>query len=274
MQRDFDHWLEQIGLDDFVQSFADAAVDFDVVAELTEADLEDLGLPAWHRQRFFRAAASLGGARSSTAAPDSRSGLRSAASGSAPTIPLVRRQMVVLFADLTGFTRLSTELDPEDLQALVSEFLGTVDTQIATHGGAVNKYLGDGVMALFSATDCRTVDAARAVNAALAIHASLVELSQTTMRPLSAHIGIAAGVVLRGPTSGEHIVVGDTVNLASRLADLAPSRETYVSETVFRDVQQQFVCRAQPTIDVKGFDAPVTVWRVSAARGLSWASAD
>src|SRR5260221_12005469 len=109
-----------------------------------------------------------------------------------------RRQVAVLFADLCGFTELSRRLDAEDLRRLVEGFYARADAIIATYGGAVDKHIGDAVMALFGAPVAHGNDGLRAVRAALDIQNAVGELKDPWGAPLMSHGGAAAGAGIAG----------------------------------------------------------------------------
>jgi class 3 adenylate cyclase/tetratricopeptide (TPR) repeat protein len=177
-----------------------------------------------------------------------------------------RRQVTILFADLVGFTTLSSEIDAEELHALMSRFFDTVDQVIEAFGGRVDKHIGDAVMALFGAPVAHGDDPARAVRAAFEIHRTLEILSAELGRDLAVHVGIASGQVVAGGLgrdgSSEYTVLGDSVNLASRLDALAGPGEILVSEAVFRSVADQVEASALGEIAVKGLERPARVWRL------------
>jgi len=262
----FADWLRGIGLERHVPAFERNDIDFDVVSDLDDAELQSLGLSLGDRKRLSRAIAARAAAEGETGSDVAAGGRR--------TVTTIRnaerRQVSVLFADLSGYTRLSSRLDPEDLQVLVDRFLAVVDAAIGEHGGTVDKHLGDGVMAVFGAPVAHGDDTARAVRAAVAIHDRLKTLSAEVGQPLRAHIGIASGEVLAGAGQGEYTVIGETVNLASRLGDLAPENETYVSSQVQAEVQHLVEASRVENLAVKGLDAPVTAWRILGTRVDSW----
>jgi len=161
-------WLKSLGLEQYAQAFADNDVDFGVLAQLTDADLKELGVGSLgHRKRLLTAIAARG--TTSATIPKPTTG---APSGE-------RRQVTILFADLCGFTALSQSLDPEELHDLVGRYTKLVDGIINDYGGTVDKHIGDAVMALFGA------------RAALDIHAALARLSESVGRLLQAHVGVA-----------------------------------------------------------------------------------
>src|SRR5258708_4456374 len=159
-------WLEALGLGQYAHPFAENDVDFLVLAQLTDADLKELGVTSLgHRKRLLTAIAAHGvSAPASIEAP----------ADSAP--PHERRQVTILFADLSGFTALSQSLDPEELRDLVARYTKLVDGIVVDYGGTVDKHIGDSVMALFGAPRAHDDDPLRAARAAIDIHEALARL--------------------------------------------------------------------------------------------------
>ncbi|MCX8955527.1 adenylate/guanylate cyclase domain-containing protein, partial [Ruegeria sp. NA] len=170
--------------------------------------------------------------------------------------------VTVMFADLTAFTKLSSELDAEDLHALLNQFFSKVDNVVEKYGGRIDKHIGDAVMAVFGAPISHTNDTERAARAAAEIHAVLPTLSP----PLSCHIGIASGQVIASTTGSqshtEYTVTGDGVNLASRLTDISAGGETLVSHDIQRALGPLFVGESIGVKAIKGLNDPVEVWRL------------
>jgi len=180
-----------------------------------------------------------------------------------------RRQVTILFADISGYTRLSSEIDPEELHGLLERYFEVVDGVVQDFGGTVDKHIGDAVMGVFGAPVSHGNDPERAVRAALAIHAAMQRLSTTLGRPLFVHIGIANGEVVAGASGSdvhrEYTVLGDAVNLASRLDAHAGAGETVISAGVERAVTEWVDSDPVGEVSVKGLAAPVRVYKV---RGL------
>jgi len=202
-------------------------------------------------------------------------GATSAPAAAPPPISLApatgeRRQVTILFADIAGFTDLSSTLDAEELHDLVSRFFTAADRAIENYGGTVDKHMGDAVMALFGAPVAHGDDPLRAVRAAFDIHGAMEALSADLGRELRVHVGIASGEVVAGGLGSEqrreYTVLGDSVNLASRLDGLAEAGQTLIAEAVQRAVAQAVDCEALGEVPIKGLDKPVRVWR---ARGLA-----
>ncbi len=177
--------------------------------------------------------------------------------------------MTILFADITGYTRLSSEIDPEELHALLGKYFGLVDRLIQDFGGTVDKHIGDAVMGVFGAPVSHGNDPERAVRAALGIHRAMESLSEEVGRKITVHIGVANGEVVAAATGSavhsEYTVLGDAVNLASRLDGLAGGGETMISHRVHQAIADLVDAESCGEVPVKGLAEPVRVFRV---RGL------
>ena len=203
-----------------------------------------------------------GGCGRSAAAPMLGDGAQ-ASSAAASEAASERRQVAVLFADLCGFTALSARLDAEDLRRLVEGFYARADAIVVQYGGSVDKHIGDAVMALFGAPIAHGDDAMRALRAALDIQASVAEFTDPWGNPLASHVGIAAGEVVAGEFGRDYSVLGDAVNLAARLVELALPGETVISEPLARLLEGKIRATALPPAVLKGITSPVTGWRVA-----------
>jgi len=141
-----------------------------------------------------------------------------------------RRQVTILFIDLSGYTKLSNELNAEDVHALLQRFFSHVDSVINNYGDTVDKHIGEAVMGVFGAPVAHDDDPERAVRAAVTVHTSMTELSAEMGRELTVHIGIASGRVVASGTGSdshqEYTVTGESVNLASRLQEMARGGES------------------------------------------------
>ncbi|HSC50934.1 MAG TPA: adenylate/guanylate cyclase domain-containing protein, partial [Gaiellaceae bacterium] len=143
-----------------------------------------------------------------------------------------RKVVSVLFADLVGFTARSEQLDPEDVRATLSPYYARLRAELERHGGTVEKFIGDAVMALFGAPIAHEDDPERAVRAALAIRDAMVDISDDNARhELRVRIGITTGEALvtlgARPSEGEGMAAGDVINTASRLQSNAPRSEEH-----------------------------------------------
>ncbi len=252
-----ENWLGDLGLGQYAEAFADNGVDLDLLRELTNEDLKDLGIVRLaDRKRLLKAIAQL---KEAEKPKDVGPSLAAIPAGE-------RRQVTVLFADLSGFTQLSSKLGAEATHDLLNRYFGVVDRIVADSGGSVDKHVGDNVMAVFGAPLAHADDPERAVRAALDIHAAVSRLGSELGRNLAVHVGIASGQVVASGTGSEthreYTVTGDSVNLASRLQDRAEAGQTLISDALYRAVAARVDCEPLGDVAVKGLDAPVRVWRV------------
>lgn len=194
-----------------------------------------------------------------------------------------RRTVTVLFADLSGFTALSEQLDPEVMQALQNELFEELSAAVQSFGGFVDKFLGDALLALFGAPVAHEDDAERALHAALDMierAARTGERSQACAgSPLMLHIGINTGQVVAGgfgaSTIKSYSVTGDTVNTAQRLQSMAAPGEVLVGPLTYRLTRHAFSYKSLGEIALRGKAGSVLVYRLQgqievprAVRGL------
>jgi class 3 adenylate cyclase len=258
-------WLAELGLAKYAEAFSSNAIDLDVVRELTEADLKDLGVEAMgDRKRMLRAIASLATAKeSSFVATTARQ---------SPT-DAERRQVTVMFSDLVGSTALSARMDPEDLREVISVYQKCVAETVRRFDGFVAKYLGDGVLVYFGYPQAHEDDAERAVRAGLELIAAVTALK--THASLQTRVGIATGLVVVGDLIGsgeaqERGIVGETPNLAARLQSVAEPNMVVIAEGTRRLLGNLFELHDLGARDLKGIAGPVPAW--AALRASSVAS--
>jgi class 3 adenylate cyclase len=222
---DIGGWLRGLGLDQYEAMFRESKIDAEVLPELTESDLSQLGVPLGHRKRLLKAIAALGAAE--TALASASRPLREDAAPHGGE----RRQLTVMFCDLVGSTALSEKLDPEELRSLLHAYRTLCGDVIARYDGFVARYVGDGILTYFGWPTAHEEDAERAVRTALEIIDTVKRASST--EDLSVRIGIATGPVVVGEVAGtgdqSKLAVGSTPNLAARLQ--APSELAPVSIT-------------------------------------------
>ena len=252
-------WLSRLGLERYEQAFRESEVDWEVLPELTEGDLEKLGLPLGPRKKLLKAIAELSG-RPTTPSTES------AASPRAVAPKAERRQLTVVFVDLVGSTELSARLDPEDLGEIMRTYQSRCTEVVTREGGHVAKYLGDGVLAYFGWPQAHEDDAERAVRAGLELVQSVSELPAAG-RPLATRVGIATGVVVVGDLIGEgaaqeESVVGETPNLAARLQALAAPGTVVIAARTRRLVGGLFALTDLGPQRLKGFAEPLAAFRV------------
>ena len=162
---DFKTWLQSLNLEKHCEVFASHDIDLTVAPDLTEQDLEKLGLSLGHRRKFIAAAAKF---RSAAASSTVASAQIQPRGHPAPT-PVERRQVTVVFIDLVGSTPLSSELDPEDLIRLLRQYRDACIAVIGKYDGFIAQYLGDGIMVYFGFPRALEYAAERAIRAGLEI---------------------------------------------------------------------------------------------------------
>src|SRR3954454_20591667 len=178
-----------------------------------------------------------------------------------------RKVVTVVFCDLVGSTALAERMDPEDVRAQLSSYHASVRAELERHGGTVEKFIGDAVVAVFGAPLVHEDDAERAVRAALAIRDWALDTEGVDVR-LAVNTGEALVSVEARPDAGEGLVAGDVINTAARLQTAAPVNGVLVGEKTFRATDQRIEYRERPAVTAKGKQEPVPVWEAVAARSL------
>jgi class 3 adenylate cyclase len=185
-----------------------------------------------------------------------------------------RKQVTVLFADMAGFTAAAETMDPEDVRDIIRAYFGRISAAITRQGGWIEKFIGDAVMAIFGIPAAQESDPERAVRAALDMQQALAELNEQLQLDRGIRLGMRVGVNT-GPVVVSHLggrqgedfaVVGDTVNLASRLEHAAPVGGILISHATYRHVRGLFDVLPQPPLSVKGKADPVQVYVVRGVR--------
>ncbi len=185
-----------------------------------------------------------------------------------------RRQVTVVFVDLSGYTRLSQKIDSEQLYDLVQQCTKMFANDVYKYDGIVDKFTGDGLMALFGAPIAHENNAELAIRSALDMQSDLAALSAQMQDELgseiNAHIGLHSGHVIVGGVGSNRMMnytaIGDVVNLASRIESAASSGTILVSDAVFRQVRNLFDFESVPPLTLKGISQPVTAHRVIGAK--------
>ena len=181
-----------------------------------------------------------------------------------------RREVVILFADLSGFTSLSEAMDPEDVTLLVHRLLRGLSDVVYEHEGYVDKFIGDAVMALFGAPLSHEDDPHRAVLTGLAMQEVVARHNRASEQPLALRVGIHVGEVVAAHLGAggrmQYTVLGDAVNVASRLEGRAEPGSVLVSESLYRRVAEQFEAQEVPPLALKGRAEPVRGYRIGGIR--------
>jgi class 3 adenylate cyclase/tetratricopeptide (TPR) repeat protein len=180
-----------------------------------------------------------------------------------------RRTVTVLFADVADSTPLGERLDPESLREVMSRYFERMGAVLERHGGTVEKFIGDAVMAVFGMPELHEDDALRAVRAATELREALAHLNEELEPQLGVRIGIRVGVntgeVVAGDGTGDQrLVTGDPVNVAKRLEEAARTGEILVGETTRLLVENAAVLEPRDELTVKGKAQPIVAWNVLA----------
>jgi class 3 adenylate cyclase len=267
-------WLEKLGLSEYAQRFTDNAIDLSVLPDLTDQDLEKIGVLLGHRRKILKAIAGL----NCGPAVQGDSAKVTELSATPPTLSLPieptgatgeRRYLTVIFCDLVGSTAISSQLDAEEWRDLVGAYLDAASAAVAEMGGHVAKKLGDGLMCLFGYPVAHENDAERAARAALSIQLALAELNRKnagTAKPeLIARIGLESGSAVLD-AAGE--IYGDVANIAARVQALAEPGAVLITARVQRQVAGLFLAEERGTHALKGVPEPIRLFKlVTATRG-------
>src|SRR5688500_7871112 len=179
----------------------------------------------------------------------------------------VRKTVTILFCDVTGSTQLGEQLDPESLRKVMARYFDAMRAEIELHGGTVEKFIGDAVMAVFGIPTLHEDDALRAVRAADGMRATLDTLNKDLERDfgvrLQSRIGVNTGEVLVGPGSIDFgRVTGDAVNTAARLETAAKPGEVLIGADTYRLVRDAVDVESVEPRSVKGKAEPVECYRL------------
>ena len=268
---DLADWLGRHGLGQYAQTFAEQNIDHSVLPDLTEDDLEKLGVSLGHRKKLLRAIDADRAARQTRETThSSHAGTEATSRGQHRDAEF--RQITVMFCDLVGSTQLAEQLDPEDLHKLIDAYRRECSTAIARYGGEVARYFGDGVMAFFGWPRAHEDDAVRAIHAALEIVSGVTKISGPVI--LSCRVGVCSGPVIVGEignstNSWSMDAVGETPNMAARLQTLAATNTVLISESTRRLVSAAFDLQDLGLQELKGVTEPLHVYLVLAAKNIA-----
>jgi class 3 adenylate cyclase/predicted ATPase len=254
-------WLQNLGLSQYAQRFAENDINFAILSDLTDQDFKELGVASLgHRRLLLRAIVELKTAEKGT--------LTATVTPAAPTVSpktdaAERRQVTVMFSDLVGSTALSARMDPEDLREVITAYQKCVAETMSRFDGFVAKYMGDGALVYFGYPQAYEDDAERAVRAGLELVAAIGALK--THARLQTRVGIATGLVVVGDLIGsgeaqERGIVGETPNLAARLQAIAEPNMVVIAEATRRLLGSLFELRDLGPKDLKGLTGPVRAW--------------
>ena len=177
-----------------------------------------------------------------------------------------KKLITILFSDIRSFTSLSEAMDPEKVVKLLNDYFDEMDTVISAHGGSINKYMGDGILAIYGAPNKMENSALKAVESAREMLAALEKLNKRKSLKLKIGLGIHTGEAVVGNIGSqnrtEYTVIGDAVNLASRIESLTKKykQDLLISDDTAENVGTEFILRLIDKVRVKGKNIPVTLY--------------
>jgi class 3 adenylate cyclase/tetratricopeptide (TPR) repeat protein len=186
----------------------------------------------------------------------------------------VRKTVTIVFSDLKGSTALGERLDPEALHEVKERYFGAMAAEIQRHGGKIEKYIGDAIMAVFGLPRAREDDALRAVRAVLGMQAALRRVNDDLRTrygvTLANRTGVNTGEVVANDdaSADQKLATGDAVNVAARLEQAAPENEIYLGDVTYRLVRDAVLVEPVEPLELKGKAERVPAYRLVAAPGL------
>lgn len=252
-------------MEQYEEVLAENGIDLEIISDLTEADLSDLGLSLGDRKRMLRAIRTLRpeGAAGLSEAPGTFQPEANGTLNSGQEL----RQMTLMFVDLVGSTSMANEMDIEDYRECLHIYQKVCLEAIRARHGYVAQFLGDGVVAYFGYPAADEADAERAVLAGLAICQSVRELDAPNGETLQVRVGIATGDVLvenlaDAAQISTGLALGETPNLAARLQSAAAPGAVAISDATRRLLGSNFHCDSLGALAFKGFSEPMQAWIV------------
>jgi class 3 adenylate cyclase/tetratricopeptide (TPR) repeat protein len=265
MSTELETWLNKLSLNQYAAPFLANAIDFDVVTDLTDADLIGLGVaPLGHRKRLLNAIAALrqsrAGALTAALEPIQPAGREDAKAE--------RRQVSVLFCDVVGSTALAHRLDPEELAPVMDRYRRAASDTVRQIGGHVARFLGDGVMAYFGWPTVHEDDAERAVAVGLELVEAIPRLSTPDGERLAVRVGVATGLVVigGGTEMSDGSIAGETPNIAARLQTEAEPNTLVVSPLTARLAGRSFRYKSLGPRAIRGLPEPLEIFQVTGTR--------
>ena len=273
-------WLDPLGLNQYIQVFADNDVDLEALCLLTDTELEKLGVSLGHRKKLLKAIAELDRVATQPALSAVRPRqytprhLAERILSSKASLEGERKQVTVLFADLKGSMELLADRDPEEARRLLDPVLEKMMEAVHRYEGTVNQVMGDGIMALFGAPLALEDHAVRACYAALRMQESIRNYAQELFRskglpPVSIRVGLNSGEVVVGNIGSdlrmEYTAVGQTTHLAARMEQLASPGTTLLTAATLHLAEGYVSVNSRGKVPVKGLADPVEVFELTGA---------
>jgi class 3 adenylate cyclase/predicted ATPase len=264
---DLGSWLRSLGLERYEAVFRENAIDADLLHDLTEDHLREMGLPLGARLKLRKAISAL------VPSPEPISPAPPVAPLGALADAAERRQVTIMFSDLVDSTALAVRIDPEDLREIVSAYQKCVAETVQRYDGYVARYMGDGVLVYFGYPQAHEDDAERAVRAGLELVMAVAAVKSRA--PVQTRIGIATGLVVVGELIGlgnaqERAIIGKTPNLAARLQGIAETNMVVICDSTRKLLGNLFALQDLGLRNLKGISDPTRAWaalRASSAEG-------
>ena len=190
------------------------------------------------------------------------------------SLPSERSETTIIFIDIRGFTKLADQLDPEKATEIINKIFAPIVAIVDKYDGSINKFLGDGLMAIFGTPFSHEDDPERAARASLEIMKSIEENGKikigNRVKNLKARIGINTGFCISGDIGSsvrkEFTVIGDTVNLASRIQVNAQPGEIIIGERTYQKIKERFIFELPRKLKIKGKKNLVTAYKLKGIR--------
>ena len=186
--------------------------------------------------------------------------------------PDERKTVTIVFTDLVGSTSLGERIDPEVMSGLLNRYFQVMTAILERHGGSIQKFIGDAIVAVFGIPQVHEDDALRAVRAAHEMQLTLARLNEELERTfgtgIEARIGVNTGEIVVGDAvTGQQVVTGDTANVAARLEQAAPAMGVYIGGSTYRLVRDAVEVEAMEPLELKGKAQPVAAYRLVTVHG-------
>ncbi len=280
-------WLEGIGLGEYTATFAENAIDEDVLPDLTEADLEKVGVKLGHRKKLLKAIAALAGENPpasvrASSEPTSKAHEPDESLAAWERHPGERKPVTMLFADVTGSTALTEKLDAEETHDLLYGAAQRMCEAVESNRGTICRFMGDGVMAMFGAPVASEQHAVDACEAALEMQHAIRDYAGDVKAGhgsrLQIRVGLHSGeVVVLTVGEGdkaEYDASGPTVPIAARMEQVAQPGEVYLTAATHSLAAHRIETDALEPVSVKGISEPVPVFALRRVRSAEEARRD
>ena len=256
---DLEKILREAGLADYVPILAENRIDLDVLEQITDDHLKEMGIPVGDRIRI-KNLARIDQSNSQTVQPIDPT-------NTIPKNSSEIRQITVLFADIVGSTELATSVDVEENYNVLASFRKRCSEIVRAHGGLPARFIGDALLACFGVPQATEDDATQAVHAAEQIAIEVPKIHVGIDYTLHARVGVATGLAMTGDLMGEGQelfgpATGATLNLAARLQALAAPDTVLIDQTTRRLLAANAPCAFMGARDLKGFAESQPIWRL------------